>query len=110
MSNLSTQKIEYMCKMGLAGDLDRVNYYVSALQDPFGTVRDSFRRDYAADILDKLLNIIGEDQMIYDHIISHLQTNYSNRQRGRSWMEEQNLNTPTTNKTTINTIKRVIRQ
>src|ERR1035441_1264373 len=90
MNNLSQQKIDRMCRLGLAGDMTRVNYYVEALMNPQNAVTDSFRRQYLADSVDKILNIISEDQLIYDHIISNLMVRYPNHNKGRSWMEAIN--------------------
>ena len=115
MSNLPRNRIEYMCRMGLAGDMARVSYYIEAMENPYSNVTDSFRREYVADVLNKILNIVAEDAMIYDHIISSLQRQYPNQARNRPWMGEStitsNLNTQATNKNgTFDTIKRVIKQ
>lgn len=88
MSNLSIEKIRYLAALGLAGDQRHIAYYVSAMEDPYGTVTDSFRREYAADVLNELLNIAAEDHVVYDHIVSYLMVHNSQRFRGRTWMEE----------------------
>lgn len=88
MSNLSTEKIRYLAALGLAGDQRHINYYVAAMQDPYGTVTDSFRREYAADVLNELLNIAAEDRVVYDHIVSYLTMHHPERNRGRTWMGE----------------------
>jgi len=89
MSKLSTDKIRYLAALGLAGDQVHIGYYVAAMENPYETVRDSFRREYAADVLNKLLDIAAEDQLVYDHIVSNLTKGNPNRERGRPWISDR---------------------
>jgi hypothetical protein len=64
-------KIEKLLRVGL-GDINKISMYRKALSDPDAAVKTTVLRKYIVDVLDKLLDIIEDDNVLYQRLLANL--------------------------------------
>jgi hypothetical protein len=64
-------KIEKLLRVGL-GDVNKISMYRKALSDPENAVKTVVLRKYIVDVLDKLLDIIEDDTILYQRLLANL--------------------------------------
>jgi hypothetical protein len=64
-----TQKCDYLCKIGLAGDdLKHLTWYRTVLKDPDVCINNASMRPVAANVLNRILDLVFDDPVLYNRI------------------------------------------
>lgn len=71
----SSQKIDYILRLGLGREKTKFNLYKRVLADPKSAVNDQLTRKYSAEILNTILDIVFDDQMIWNRVKTILTRN-----------------------------------
>lgn len=73
----SAQKVNYLIQLGLGSDKSKIGMYRRVLSDPRGAVANQVTRQYSAEILDKLLDLIFSDSALWNRTKTLLQRKHS---------------------------------
>jgi hypothetical protein len=64
-----TQKCDYLCKIGLAGDdLKHLTWYRTALKDPDVCINNATMRPVVANVLNHILDYVFDDAVLYNRL------------------------------------------
>ncbi len=66
-------RIDLLIRAGL-GEADQIVYYRRAMQDPHSVVTNPVYREMVAEVLDELLEIVFDDQVLFNRVRQNLET------------------------------------
>jgi len=61
-------QVDYILKMGLAGDKEKLNYYRRVIKNPKASFNEPILRPYAGGMLETLLNILFTDTQVWNRV------------------------------------------
>lgn len=64
----SSQKIDYLLRIGLAHNTSKLNMYRRVLSDPSSAVNNQITRPYVAEVLDSVLDLIFNDATLWNRV------------------------------------------
>jgi hypothetical protein len=73
----SAQKINYLIQLGLGSEKSKLNMYRRVLSDPRSAVANQITRQYTAEVLEKLLDMIFNDSTLWNRTKTLLQRKHS---------------------------------